>query len=326
MRALTWIVGLLAVLWSGYWFIGARTVENGAVRWFAAQNANGMVADHGELNVTGFPNRFDLTVTDVALGNPVTGVQWQVPMAQVFAMTWKPWHIIAVLDGEQRFDLPGQSLILTNDDTRASVVFRPSTDLGLSRLSATVTQGKLASSLGWTLAADVAEIHTRLNGTATNAHDIAFDATNLAPDATLVTNVALPATLSHLRIRSTAAFSAPLDRNAAQTQPRLVGLRVDEGSLAWGDLTLTTTGEIAPNADGIAEGRIVFTIKGWRLAMPLLINAGLVKPDVAPTIENLLTAMAAQDSDPETLVLPLVFANGWVTLGPLPLGAAPRLN
>jgi hypothetical protein len=326
MRALTWIVGILAVLWSGYWFVGARAIEAGAIDWFTTQNASGMIAEYGTLNVAGFPNRFDLTITDVNVGNPVTGVQWRTPLVTVFAMTWKPWHLIAILGSEQRIELSDQSLVITTGDARTSVVFQPTTDLGLSRLSASATQANVVSSLGWTVAADVAELHTRLNPTATNAHDIAIDATNLVPDAALLANTALPAQIAHIRLRATAMFSAPIDRNAADTQPRLTGWRVDEGSILWGNLTVATKGEIAANADGLAEGRIEIAIKGWRLAVPAMVNAGLVKPDVAPTIENLLNAMASQSGDPETLILPLVFANGRGTLGPLPLGPAPRLN
>ncbi len=326
MRALTWIVGILAVLWAGYWFIGSRAVETGAVDWFATQNANGAVADYGTLNVAGFPNRFDLTLTDVEIGNPVTGVQWRAPVLQAFAMTWKPWHIIAILKGEQRVDLPDQSLVIATGDARASVVFQANTDLGLSRFSASATQAKVVSSQGWTVTADVAELHTRLNPVAANAHDIALDATDLAPDPSLITGTTLPAQIAHIRMQATVTFSAPLDRRAGDAQPRVTGLRVDEGSLLWGDLTVATTGEIAANADGLAEGRIAMTIKGWRNAMPMLITTGMVSTEVAPTVENLLTAMAAQGGDPDTLVLPLVFANGRATLGPLPLGPAPRLN
>jgi hypothetical protein len=326
MRALTWIVGILAIVWSGYWIVGARAVETAATGWFAAQNTNGMVGQYADLNVAGFPNRFDLTVTDLALGDPVTGLQWRTARAQVFAMTWKPWHIIATMDDEQRIDLPDQSLVVTTGDARASLVFRPTTDLVLSRLSVSATQARVASSLGWTVSADVAELHTRLNPTAANAHDVALDATNLAPDPALIAATGLPARIARFRIRATAVFSAPLDRNAAATQPRITGWRVDEGSILWGDLTVDTRGEVAANADGLAEGRIEFAVKGWRLAMPLLAGSGAVKPEVGRTIENLLAALAAQDGDPETLVVPLVFANGWATLGPLPLGPAPRLN
>jgi hypothetical protein len=326
MRALTWIVGILAVLWSGYWFVGSRAIETAATDWFAVQNENGMVAQYDTLNVAGFPNRFDLTVTDVDLGNPVTGVQWRMPLLQVFAMTWKPWHIIAIPGDEQRLELSDQSLVITTGDARASVVFRPTTDLVLSRLSASATQARVVSSLGWIITADVAEIHTRQNLTAANAHDIALDAINLAPDPTLLATTALPAQIAQIRLRATATFSAPLDRNAAATQPRVIGWRVDQGSILWGDLTVNSKGEVAASAEGLAEGRIDFVITGWHRAVPILVSAGLVKPDVAPTIENLLAALAAQDGDPETLVVPLAFANGRMTLGPLPLGPAPRLN
>lgn len=326
MRAVTWIVAILALVWSGYWFVGSRAVEKGAKDWFADQTARGLVAAYADLNVAGFPNRFDLTITDADIGDPVTGLRWQTPRVQVFAMTWKPWHIIAALADEQRLDLSDQSLVITTDDARASVVFQPDTDLGVSRLSVAARLPKITSSQGWTVSADVAELHTRLNPTATNAHDIAIDAANFAPDPALIADTSLPTMISTIRLHATATFTAPLDRSAGQTRPRLTGLRVSEGRILWGDLTLDAKGEIAANADGLAEGRIDITINGWRKAVPLLVTAGLVTPKVAPTIEGMLNAMAAQSGDAETLMLPLVFQNGRGALGPLPLGAAPSLN
>jgi len=54
--------------------------------------------------------------------------------------------------------------------------------------------------------------------------------------------------------------------------------------------------------------------------------AGLIKPEVAPTWVNVFALLAAQTGDPEDLDLPLVFAKGRMSLGPLPLGPAPRMN
>jgi hypothetical protein len=56
------------------------------------------------------------------------------------------------------------------------------------------------------------------------------------------------------------------------------------------------------------------------------VAAGAIKPDVAPTITGFLNAIATQGGDPEVIPLPLIFANGRGTLGPLPLGPAPRLR
>jgi hypothetical protein len=326
VRVLIWIVGILAVLWSGYWYAGSTVVQNGAQKWFADQNAAGMVAANSGLSVAGFPNRIDLTVTDMDFGDPVTGTRWRTPLVQVFAMTWKPWHIIAVLGDAQTLDLPGQSLAITTEDARASVVFRPNTDLGLSRISVSTTMLSLTSSRGWNTGADVVEFHTRLNPTANNAHDMALDATNLRPDAALMVGSTLPAAISQIRMNVTLGFSAPLDRHAGAAKPHVTSFAINRASMIWGDLTLDAQGTVATDANGLADGRIDIKITGWRKVIPVAVAAGLITPQFAPTLTGMLNAMATDAGDPETLRVPLVYANGRGTLGPLPLGPAPRLN
>jgi hypothetical protein len=326
MRAMIWIVGVLAALWAGYWFVGSRALEGGTVAWFDQAQTQGLVASNAGVNVAGFPNRFDLTITAPDIGDPQTGVRWQTPEVTVFAMTWKPWHVITVLANTQTLALPGQTLGIVTTDARASVRAVPGTDLPLDRFDLSVTAPVVTSSLGWSLTADGIELHTRADASFTNGHEVSLVIPNLAPDAALIAATGLPAKVEMIRFAATGSFSAPLDRNAQGTHPRLTGLRVKEGTLLWGDLTISAQGEIAANADGLAEGRIDIMIKGWRKALPLAVNMGLIQPNVLPTVEGMLNAMATQSGDAETLQLPLVYKNGRGTLGPIPLGAAPRLN
>jgi hypothetical protein len=59
--------------------------------------------------------------------------------------------------------------------------------------------------------------------------------------------------------------------------------------------------------------------------MPILVAAGTVRPELARTAETMLEGLAKQSGDPEVLKLPLVLKDGWMSLGPLPLGPAPAL-
>ncbi len=326
MRAMMWSVGILACLWMGYWFAGSTAVERGTNAVFAQAAGQGLIASNQGVHVAGFPNRFDLTITAPDIGDAETGMRWQSPDLKVYAMTWKPWHIITVLANTQTVTLPGQTLGIVTTDARASVKAVPSMALPLDRIDVSVVAPVITSTLGWTLRADGVELHTRADATSPNAHELSLVIPNLAPDATVIAATGLPATIAMIRLDAVGTFSAPLDRNAEATQPHLTGLRVKEGSLLWGDLTIAAQGEIAANADGLAEGRIDITIKGWRKAIPLAVTLGLIQPNVAPTVEGMLNAMALQTGDAETLQLPLVYKSGRGSLGPIPLGAAPRLN
>ena len=119
MRWLLGIVLALALIWGGYWLVGAIAIERGAEDFFASQGAR---AGRQSLVVHGFPNRFDLTVTQPVFADPVVGWRWTTPFAQVFAMTWKPWHLIGVLADSQQIDTGQQRIGVTSDDLRGSLV------------------------------------------------------------------------------------------------------------------------------------------------------------------------------------------------------------
>ena len=40
MRVVLWLVAAVAVLWTGYWFVASRSVEQGVAGWVAALITN----------------------------------------------------------------------------------------------------------------------------------------------------------------------------------------------------------------------------------------------------------------------------------------------
>jgi hypothetical protein len=329
MRKLLTLLVVLTVLWSGYWFIGSSLIRTAAGDWIAAQAARGVTAETTSLSVAGFPNRFDLTAEGIRFADPASGIGWQAPFAQVFAMTWKPWHIIAALPPTQTVTLPGEAVTITSEGLRASIRARPTLDVPLAM--AIVETGPLSasSSLGWTHAVDKAVLSLGAATGAPNAYDIAADITGLAPDPALLQRLApeggLPPAISELRLRAVATLTAPLDRHAGTTNPRLAAATVSDMAITWGEVALTAEGGVAPDDQGFAAGRINLTVTNWRRVMPLLVASGSVSPQLSRTVETMLEGLARQSGDPEVLKVPLVFQEGWMSLGPLPLGPAPVL-
>ena len=330
MRALLVAVLIAAAAWSGYWFVGAQVMERAANGWFADQTARGLVAERADLTVAGFPNRFDMTVTSPRFEDPDSGFGWTAPFLQVFMMSWKPWHIIAALPQEQTLRLPGQDVMITSTRLQASVVAVPGTDLALDRTTLIGDGVALQSSLGWTGSATSARIATRRAPDSATAHEIGVELTTITPDATfrmaLQQGSDLPEVIDLLRIDAVADLTAPLDRHVQTNAPQLAKLTLREGLMRWGDLVISASGDVAPNADGQAEGRIDIRIAEWRDLVPVLVAAGLVTTDAAPTVTRALELLAQQGDDPDILNLPLAFQQGRMSLGPLPLGPAPYLN
>ena len=69
MRALFFVVAALAALYGGYWFVGERRVEGGLRQALADLAADGWEVDYASLDTTGFPSRFDTTITGLRLGD-----------------------------------------------------------------------------------------------------------------------------------------------------------------------------------------------------------------------------------------------------------------
>lgn len=328
MRAL--LIALLVVsgLWAGYWVVGSRALENAVVQWFTTPHG-GLTASQSDISVSGFPNRFDLTITDPVLARPQIGWGWRAPFAQVFTMTWKPWHLIAALPNEQQIDTPQGQFTLRSSNLEGSLVLIPGTALALDR---TVLSGEglsLTAQSGWQISATKLTLASRLMPDDANAHEIGFDATTVTPDAgfrmSLAAQSTLPEQIDRLHLDAIVTFAAPLDRFSMPTPPPLTGVRVKQGLLRWGDLTISAQGEIAPDADGIAQGRIDLRVENWRQLVPVLIASGLITAEVSPTVTRAMELLAEQGQDPKILTIPLAFQSGRMSLGPLPLGPAPRL-
>lgn len=327
MRWLLWVVIAGGTLWGGWWFAASTAMERGAVAAFDAMAARGLVATRSDLTVRGFPNRLDLIVTDPAVSDPATGTGYAAEIFRLYTLTWRPWHMIAAFAPEQRFPTPAGDAVLTSDRMQASLVLQPDTALGLDRMAlagdaVSLTAPALDSQVR--VGADTLRLATRLDPTRDNTHEIGLDIAGL--DAGLPPGTGLPPRAERLRIVAFAGFSAPLDRFAGDTRPGLVRLDLSEASLVWGDIRLTADGSLTADADGFAEGRIDIRLDNWETALTAATAIGLVNPVVAPTWAELGRRLAQVSGDPRRIDLPLTLSGGRMSLGPLPLGPAPRLR
>ncbi|MFP5480613.1 MAG: DUF2125 domain-containing protein [Alphaproteobacteria bacterium] len=335
MRKLLVLLLVLTTLWSGYWFVGSNAIRQGAEDWFAQAGANGLQAETTSLDVVGFPNRFDLKLEGLSLRDPATGAGWQAPFLQVFAMTWKPWHIIAALPPEQVITLPDQEVTLAAEGLRASFRARPATELPLAAVIVESGAFTARSTARWTAGASrlVASISADEEvpgaGDQPNAYVLSLTLSDLAPDPQAIDRIAaeagLPMQIATVRLVATATLTAPLDRFAGETNPQLAGLDLSDSLIAWGDLSITAQGQIAPDDQGFAAGRIEISVANYQRLVPALVAAGVIKPEIRQTVDNMLSALARETGDPNLIRLPLLMQDGRVSFGPLPLGPAPRL-
>lgn len=330
MRVLLVVVLIASGLWAGYWFVGSRALDRTVEGWFAAQTGDPLQAEHSGVEVTGFPNRFDLNIVEPRISDAEAGLGWSAPFVQVFSMTWKPWHIIASFPQEQVVTVAGQDLVVTSTQLQASVVMVPGTDLTLDRTTFVADGLAFGAAGGWEVSATSARFATRRTPDDAGAHEIGLEINTLTPPSAfrmaLQDQSDLPEQIDQLRLDVRAELSAPIDRHLAETQPQVEAVVVKELSLIWGDLRISGKGEVVPTSDGVADGRIDIRVDSWRQLVPVLVAAGIITPQVTETVTRAMELLAQQDGTPDVLDVPLVFQNGRMSLGPIPLGPAPMLR
>lgn len=332
MRILLAVILVAAAAWAGYWFLGAQAIERGLRGWLDARAAEGWVVSVGGIRTIGFPNRFDTTLDAVELADPATGWAWQAPFFQTLALSYRPNHLIAVWPDRQTLATPMQRMEIGSDRMRGSMVFAGGTAFTLDRATIEMSTVTLASNTGWQAA--MAESQLALRRTpakAGHSYDIAFDATDLAlPDgmaARLGQGANVGDVVQRLSVEAQVAFDAPWDRRAIEDrrpQPRRIDLTLARAS--WGGLDLRVAGALAVDASGVPTGSVTVKATNWREMLAMVQAAGLVPANLARLLEGGLAQMARMNGNPDTIDVPLRFADGRVSVGGfLPLGPAPRL-
>ena len=327
MRALLWIILAATAAWTGYWWVGATKIENAVSAWIAAQPNDQISA--ASVEVHGIPNRFDLTLTDLALRSPDLPLRWQTPFAQVYAMTWKPWHLIAALPAGQKITYQDQNLTLNSSQMMGDVMVHPDSSLTLREVVTQSRDLELISDAGWKISAASLLGSMREDPTAAHRYRLGLRLTDLLTDASLTPKLAaagLPPKIDEVYLDAHTSLTAALDRSLAETQPRPSEIDLDALRLTWGDFHLSAVGSLQADAMGLAAGEIEITVQGWQKLPPLLVALGIVQPQMQQTITTLLQNLASQSGAPEDLTVTLVAKDGRMQLGPLPLGPAPQIG
>lgn len=325
MRLMLWIIAGLSALYAAYWALAARTIHAEAAGALAALRAEG-TGDAATVDVAGFPARFEVTLDAPHLASPDGAFGWAAPGLTLYALSYRPQHVIAVFPEEQTLRVGRETIAVTSAALSASAVFGLSARAPLARAQAVGTGIALASDAGWGVTA--AEVRAAIRrGGAETEQEIGVEATGLGlsglPARIATAGGALPERGERFYLDAMLDLDRPIDLDAAGGV-RIRAADIRSVSLTWGDAGISGNGAVALTPEGVPEGRIALSLRNWRAGLTLAETLGLVRAETAPTVERALAGLAALDGTPETLSLPLVFAGGRMSLGPIPLGPAPR--
>lgn len=322
MRVLLLLVIGVAGFWACYWLLGAQAVERNAVAALAEFDADPARDARADVVVRGFPNRFDLSLENLALHDDDSGLGWETPVFQLLALSYAPHHLIAVWPREQTVEAAGARFLVSSADMRASLVFRPDLSLAPDR-SAMVVADLVVSGADMAVALASGRLATRRADAEGLRHDVALELSDLRPPEAVVARLGegLPAVVQSVSADLRLDFDAPVALRGA-TEARLAALEIRAVGLAWGDMALSVEGRLAPDAAGRAAGQIVLRARNWRQMLDLAVAAGLLQPGQAQVLSG---GLATLEADGE-VTAPIDLRDGIVRFAGLPVGAAPRLG
>jgi hypothetical protein len=331
-RILIGAVALAAAGWTGWWFLGVAAHDAALNGWLADRRAEGWQAEAADLTTRGFPNRFDTRLTDLRLADPEVGWAWDAPFVDILMLSYQPNAAVIALPPEQTLAAPGAKATLASELLRGSIRFVPGPSLALGRLSVE-GRGLALTGPGWTAGAARIDAHLRQAeaGTAPeNGYDVYLGAENVALPAFVRDRLdpagGLPETAQTLRVDARAAFDRPLDRFAVEdAPPQPVAISLTAFEAVWGALALKASGRVRADAQGYAEGTLDVRAENWREMLDLAVRSGAVGRDMAGLIEQGLGLLAALSGGGDAIEAPVRFENGRAWIGPIPLGAAPRM-
>lgn len=331
MRKLIWLAVLAALLWSSYWYVGARGIDQGLTVWLDDRRTEGWQADVSTVRTAGFPFEVETILTGIDLVDPETGLGWSAPSFRFTAPLHAPTRIRAVWPDSQHIVTPFETIEVTAGTMHADLGLIPGPALELNTADIAITDLNLLSSQGWQAALERGSLKAQRLDTRPNAYDTILAARNLTPSQPLLRRLnmtgSIPETIAAMDLEVSVDFDAPWDRDAIEVRrPQPTAIDLGGVKIRWGDMQFEAAGDVTVSPEGIPDGRIVVRAVNWREMLSIAQSSELLPESLLPPVERGLEVLAGLSGGSETIDAPLTFQNGLVKIGPIPLGPAPLIR
>lgn len=324
------IVVLAALVWTGYWFAAGYGIRSSIAGWFDRQAGQGWQADYADMSTSGFPMQHETAITSPALADPVNGTAWQADWLKLVSPAiWPGRQTLRFAPTPQRLSYLDQTLVVEAAAMQADLHLHPGVALALSRMALTAGPWSITrDNATLTEAADLTLEMVQTDQPET--YQISFSAMDFTPGdglrGGLGQSAALPRSFETLQFDLRATFDKSWDRTALEQrrpQPTMLDLALAEAK--WGELRLFATGEVQIDEAGLPTGEIALKAENWREMLTMAQEIGALPERAVNPVTRVLNMLAGLGGNPNALDVQLNFRDGYVALGPIPLGPAPRL-
>ena len=329
IRLIKVIIGL-GLVWSLWWWGAGFALRQGITNWFDIQEARGWQADMHDMTTAGYPLRHITTLSSPALADPATGTAWQADWLRLdSSAAWPGRQNLHFPATPQRLSYFDQTVVIAAQGMVARLHLHPGFALTLERMELT--------SADWQINGDTTPI---MSGTSLvlamvqsdqpTTYQFNIDAAEFSPGARLRRLIgsagSLPDSFEALTLDMTVTFDQVWDRKALeQRRPQPVAIDLKLAELHWGALRLMAAGKLTVDSDGIPSGAITLKADNWREMLTMAQASGAIPSQAVKPAERALKLLASLGGNRNTLDVQFNLVDGFIALGPFPLGPAPRL-
>ncbi|WP_417268784.1 DUF2125 domain-containing protein [Celeribacter sp.] len=331
MRKILWLILIAALVYSGYWLVGAKSTERAIAGWIAARESEGWQAEYDDLSTGGFPLRFDTTITALSLADPETGVAYNAPRLEFKSASYAPTALSAVFASGATFATPLQRIDVSHDRADADLFVDAGPNLTLDVAAFSLENVTLTSTLGWGVTLANGSFNTKRSADNPLTHDIRFSARDFIPNDGLMSALDKDGILSDrfetLDIAVTATFDAPWDIHALEGQrPQPTRIDIETFAAQWGTLDLQIAGGFDVDDRGTPTGKIALKARNWREIIEIATATGLIPADMKSLALRAGQVLAGLKGNADTIDAELSLSDGMILLGFIPIGPAPNFS
>ncbi len=331
MRRLIWILLILSILWCAWWAVFGFGLKTGLETWFKDRRDAGWQAEYSTLELHGFPTRVRTNFTAIELADPLAGLAISLPTLGISAPTYWPGDVTVDLPNIPiQISTPQQKSEVTVQNGKADLRLHPGTALELEQLSLTTDVWLASSQIGALYGADGLTLSMIQSDDDPNRYSFVARAKGFKPGdiprAKLRVPQSWPLTFETLELDGSITFSRPWDLDAIEKnrpQPRKIQLKLAEA--AWSDLRVFFAADLLVDDQGVPSGTVNIQAENWQTILDLAQDAELINPTIRRQAEQALSLLARFSGDPNALDVQLNFRAGFLAVGIIPIGPAPRL-
>lgn len=330
MARLLKILIAAGLIWSAYWYAAGYALRRGVSNWFIAREESGWQAEFADISTTGYPLLHVNTLTSPALADPATGTAWQADWLELESPAiWPGRQTLRFPPTPQRLSYFDRTLVIVATDMAAELRLHPGIALELERMALVSGNWDITGSSGPVLSGQTLTLSME-QAEQPRSYHYDIGAKGFSPGDGLrqlasVTDT-LPPSFETLSVDMDVTFDRVWDRRALEEgRPQPVAIDLNLLEMQWGELKVMAAGEVAVNDQGVPTGAITVKAENWREMLAMADAAGDIPPRALDAAERALKLLARMGGNPNALDVQLNLRDGFVALGPFPLGPAPRL-